>query len=431
MATTLWICTEERPKAKEIAVILDAMSVECDADTLKIRPTKDPFIFEADNVANTRVLIHLVSGTSSFPDYLVYRQETKPAPHEVPAMIMESTKSNIKESGNMWYQRLVKFVFFDAMYPGNTTKKVILYNTKLAVKSSRTSKVWDIGCRLCATLNVRVVLLNNDYAIDAEPYKTFEEMEAHINSTRSRANATSNRVFKKDGAIHIQSNLSKNGRLDHDPNKGFVVGLAAALRVVGETDPIVVVGHKLPPSAIDSHKLNNKFFYGLLHVGGVSIDGFDVDWSLVRLPESYFTMKVSGEKVVSIALDMLVSNDPECGLKVVFTNHAGCEKDYLRLNDKTITVPKSVQIPDICLEGKDCFYVLEAEQFKNAAAGVKQLDTFSKFVQLLAKECPTKTVRRDVILYGGECPHDASVFTIDKENRWWSGIPEVSVECFA
>lgn len=421
---TLWIYTEERPKVNEISLILSKMNIEHDACDIHIKPIKNAIHFCVENIC-VDVFIYIVSGSSSFVDYLVYQQETKPIPNDVPVMILESTKSNIKEAGNMWYQRIVKFVNFDVLYPNNTTKKILLYNTQIKVSVKKTSTTWNIGCRLCATLGIEVILFENTYMIDINPYKSLKDLVEHVNSTRVKKGCVNNRIVLEEDRIDIQSNLNKNNSLNHDPNKGFVVGVAAVIRILDDTIPIHVTNHRLPPTAINKKKVNNKFFYGLKKVGNVTIDTFEIDWNDVKFPTTYYKLDVTGEKIVSIVVDITMSFY-DFGFKILFTNHAGCEKEYLTIDDTKIVIPKKVQLLDMAIEDDNHIYFIEAEMSKNAKNGIKQLDTFDEFEKIIKTFRPTKTIKRNIVLYGGD--HNDSIFSIDKDNMWINRISNLNLE---
>jgi hypothetical protein len=421
---TIWIYTEERPKINEISLILLKMNIEHNICDIHIKPIKNAIHFCVENIS-VNVFIYIVSGSSSFVDYLVYQQETKPIPNDVPIMILESTKNNIKEAGNMWYQRIVKFVNYDALYPNNTTKKILLYNTQIKISAKTTSTTWNIGCRLCATLGVEVILFENNYVIDVNPYKSLEDLADHINSTRKKSGCVNNRILLEENSIEIHSNLNKNNELNHDPNKGFVIGVSAVIRQLDKNIPILIANHMLPETAINSKKLNNKFFYGLKKVGNVKIDKFDVNWDNIKFPKSYYKLDVTGEKIVSIVIDIVMSYY-NFGFKILFTNHAGCEKEYLKIDNTNIIIPKKVQLLDMAIEDEDHIYFIEAEMSKNANNGIKQLDTFDEFEKIIKAYRPNKTIKRNIVLYGGD--HTESIFSIDKNNMWINRIKSIDLD---
>ena len=124
----LWLLTEERPKLSVVLKILDEYNNDFGAtvtvnENFNIKPIvkNGKFTFEylvegvsVQGIAN--VFIEIVSGNSSFVDYMLIRQETKPADHSLENVLMavEETKTSDAESRNTGiYQRASKFVYID------------------------------------------------------------------------------------------------------------------------------------------------------------------------------------------------------------------------------------------------------------------------------------------------------------------------------
>jgi len=128
----LWLLTEERPKLSVVLRILDEYNNDFGAtvtvnDNFNIRPIikNGKFTFEylvegvsVEGIEN--VYIEIVSGNSSFVDYMLIRQEAKPADHSLDNVLMaiEETKTSDAESRNTGiYQRASKFVYIDNYCP--------------------------------------------------------------------------------------------------------------------------------------------------------------------------------------------------------------------------------------------------------------------------------------------------------------------------
>ncbi len=145
----IWLLSEERPKVEVVVTILNEytkiknISIHVDQKNLKIEPVfyYGVFIFtykvlgvSLDNV--NEILLKIVSGKSSFVDYLVYEgSEHLPNSKNAPVMAIEETKTSDKESRNTGVsQRISKFVYLDFYYPD--VKKIMLYNLKIEEQES-------------------------------------------------------------------------------------------------------------------------------------------------------------------------------------------------------------------------------------------------------------------------------------------------------
>lgn len=96
----LWILTEERPKRKVIGEILtrfvETQGIAAFFDTIRIIPVlTDEANFSStyrvlgfSSPAISDVLLKLVSGNSSFVDYLIYFQEEEPTATQQPSLLL-------------------------------------------------------------------------------------------------------------------------------------------------------------------------------------------------------------------------------------------------------------------------------------------------------------------------------------------------------
>ncbi len=116
----LWILTEERPKIEVLCVIIKQFLKDFKfcafMDNLKILPIieKSQFIFRYEIIgveckAFEKIFLEIISGKSSFVDYLIFFQKERPKPNEAPLYIIEETKTDDSESRNTGvYQRIAK-----------------------------------------------------------------------------------------------------------------------------------------------------------------------------------------------------------------------------------------------------------------------------------------------------------------------------------
>lgn len=146
----LWILTEERPKNSVIQTILEDYCNNYHAtltgDDLAIKPkaTSDGrFAFEylVENVRISGIVeinIKIVSGYSSFMDYMLVRQDDVPSNHSLNNILflLEETKTSDAESRNTGIgQRATKFAY--ANYYCANVPKYMLYNEETTSDKNR------------------------------------------------------------------------------------------------------------------------------------------------------------------------------------------------------------------------------------------------------------------------------------------------------
>lgn len=125
-AKNLWILTEERPKMNVLRMIFEYFSKDqgCGffGDPIRIIPILDEnkcFTFTYEVIGFTcarvkRIYIKVISGFSSFTDFLIYYQDAVPKASEAPIYAIEETKTDDSESRNTGvFQRCSKFVFIE------------------------------------------------------------------------------------------------------------------------------------------------------------------------------------------------------------------------------------------------------------------------------------------------------------------------------
>lgn len=145
----LYILTEERPNTNTLKFIIKRFL--CDKkfpafiDNIRILPIVENerflFCYEIIGVRCNqihKIYLKIVSGSSSFVDYLVFFQNNTPSPKDSPIYAIEETKTDDKESRNTGVlQRISKFVYVDYFYPNVT--KIMLYNLAISQKEKPTN----------------------------------------------------------------------------------------------------------------------------------------------------------------------------------------------------------------------------------------------------------------------------------------------------
>jgi len=367
-------------------------------------------ILGVQSPAISDIFLRVVSGNSSFVDYLVYVQDAEPTPDQRPLYAIEETKTDDSESRNTGvYQRATKFVYVEVFYPG--IDKSMLYNFQIE-QSSGSTETNIFGSRCLRTLGVNFM---GKTEVDAakEPFSTVEELiEVKARMPRPPASNVPILIEKVgDDLITVSGRLWKAGGLAHDPNIGALALIAATLRSLGWEKRIVITRHGLTQSMVNP---GNKFVQIANH-HSIELDGITMPQAI--FPNNYWRYETSGEKLGTIFTHLLVEEFSN-GMSI-YENHAGCERGYFFTSDGSpLTVSKrmidehgnmpadaeKIALPDLVLIDLNRLEVLniEGEKSENVLTGIAQLDTFDNFEDAYIKRhYPDCTIHRSVVLYGG------------------------------
>ena len=445
----LWILTEERPKNEVLEFIIKRFV--CDSqicvfiDNLRMLPIVEngifSFCYEIIGIRSNqiaKIYLEIISGESSFVDYMVFFQNHKPTPHDIPRYLIEETKTDDSESRNTGvYQRITKFVYADYFYP--KSQKIMLYNLKVAqkIKPTQTS---IFGTRILRTLGVEVA--GKEFQRDDEILKPFSDIDELIAFKSQMRKAPAGNVpikieicdsklevdklpddlsvYTPPNKILISARLEKNNRLAHDPNIGAVSGIAATLRKLGFNGQIEIISHGLKQQQIGN---KNKFLQ-IANLLDISLQGLQIP--KVELPDEYWHYEKESEKLATIFVHLLIKNF-SCG-KSIFENHAGCEKGYfITSNNEYIPLQKYenresykngnrnaiVFIPDlILLDPKNLEIInIEGKTYDNRHKGIEELKNYNFIENLYIKKYyPSYKIIRSVVLYGG---HENKIIEIE------------------
>lgn len=420
----LWILTEERPKKEVLVVIFkkiaDIKGSAIKPGNIRIVPILDAqkkftFEYEVMGVASTlfdRVRLRIVSGNSSFVDYLVFLSEDSPVEGDQPLIAIEETKTDDAESRNTGvFQRATKFVFLDLYYPG--IRKVMLYNLQISQKKDATATN-TFGTRCYHTLGVEI--LGKTIADEAvSPFASVDELIDARSQIRPTSNGVSIQISRTSDGLNISCRLYKSsksgGGLSHDPNIGTVSLIAATLRKLGWKKRITITHHGLKQSHLGP---KNKFVQ-IANLLSLELEGLSMPIS--TSPDLYWKYEVSGEKIGSIFTHLLI--DGFSPGSVIYENHAGCERGYFFCpdgsplavakketadNDGIKSKGENILLPDLVLIDKEngIAISIEGEMIKNMNKGVAQLSGFDKIERnYIDKHYPHMTLQRSVVLFGG------------------------------
>lgn len=442
----LWILTEERPKTNVLEVILSyfAKDRKCGylGGTLKIIPLLNKggnftFTYQVVGFVCNRVekmYVKIVSGTSSFTDFLIYYQEKLPTYEDTPLYAIEETKTDDKESRNTGvYQRCTKFVYIRHFYP--KTKLLMLYALQVEQKE-RPTETYIFGTRLLMTYGVEIL----GKRLDKRVFKSFSNLDEMIDfkNKMRRPKVPTNvpiLIKKRSDQIEISGRLIKNNQLAHDPNIGALTIISAVLRTLGWQKKIVITSHGLIQSQVGT---NNKFVQ-IANRLKISLQGINMPKS--ELPDNYWHYDDKGEKLATIFIHIVVENFTE-GYSI-FENHAGCEKGYFQTSkgeriplakytdkeeykkgDKT----KIVSIPDLVLLDKKETEIIsiEGKKYEYLKKGIEQLKGYKAFEDLyLRKYYPQFKLSRSVVVYGSDKENIKEIevsFLLNKKGKIVLGI---------
>lgn len=419
----LWLLTEERPKP---SVILQITNMYCadfndkitEQTEIKIKPIiengvfKFVYVIEGLKVGKAaQIYIKTVSGSSSFLDFLLFKQEKAPTegnPTDNLIMAIEETKTSDDESRNTGvYQRGSKFVYITPYY--NNVNLYMLYNEELeAREDKKPSDTSVFGTNILLTLGVTIVGKNISKWF--KPFNTLDELIRFKASMRQPPAGNIPITIKKyDNRIEISGRLAKPadaGNIGHDPNIGAFSMISKCLRTLGWDKDIVITMHGVTQEYVNRTKGKNKFLY-ISNILGLRLDGITMP-TKVELPESYWHYEMSSEKITSILLHVLGMYN---GMYGVYENHAGCERGYFRTKSgRLITLPKkdkhgiNLYLPDVVLydEPTNNILLVEGKKLSTLANGIEEIQYYNSIEEGYIKPAyKDVSILRCVSIFGG------------------------------
>lgn len=419
----LWLLTEERPKP---SVILQIIEMYCSDfnDTIilksdiKIKPIiekgvfKFVYVVEGLQVSNAdRIFIKTVSGSSSFLDFLLFKQENAPIEgisKDNLIMAIEETKTSDDESRNTGvYQRGSKFVYITPYY--NNVKLYMLYNEELGARENkRPSDTSIFGTNILLTLGVTIV--GKDTSKWFRPFSSLEDLIRFKAGMRQPpAGNVPLTITKYPDRIEISGRLAKPadaGNIGHDPNIGALSMIAKCIRALGWNKDIVITMHGVTQAYVNKTRGKNKFLY-ICNILGLKLDGIVMP-ARAELPELYWHYEMSSEKMTSILLHVLGLYN---GMYGVYENHAGCERGYFRTKAGTpITLPKkdrngiNLYLPDVVLYDapSNIILLVEGKKLSTLANGIDEIQYYDSIeTEYIKPAYRGARILRCVSIFGG------------------------------
>lgn len=420
MKNNLWILTEERPKESVIGSILEILSKDFNVKSkhkyIKICPLIKKSIFQFTYIIKgiksksfQNVYLKIVSGNSSFVDYLVIMQRQEPIDGDCSNILMavEETKTNDKESRNSSVsQRAIKFIYVKHYCPN--TKLYMLYNEELGNnEDKRPSDTNIFGTNILLTLGVNII-----GKINLSWFKPFHTLEELINFKNSMKDPPiSNipiKIIKTNNIIEVSGRLEKpkgSGNIAHDPNTGCLSMIGGALRTLGWENDIIITKHGTKQEYVDKNK-NNKFLY-ICKLLNLKMKDLNITYPL-NYHEKYWHYENSSEKVASILLHIICSN---AGIRYIYENHAKCERGYFKtVDNKLITLPKKDKngqklfLPDVVIADMNYknIYLIEGKKLSTLHEGLKEIENYNSIEEEYIKiEYPNFNYFRFLSIFGG------------------------------
>lgn len=440
---TLWILTEERPKSSVVSDIVKLYHRDFsggvepfDEKQVRIKPVFKSGIFQFRYIVEgisirgvQDIIIKIVSGSSSFFDFLVFLQENEPSENQRGNLLMavEETKTNDDESRNTAvYQRASKFVFIDAFY--DHVKLYMLYNDELEAREyKRPSDTSIFGTNMLLTLNVEIVGKDT-----SRWFRKFDDIKDLIRfKSAMRMPPVGNtpiNITQYEDRIEISGRLSKPlaaGNIGHDPNIGALSLISKGLRVLGWDKRIVITMHGVSQSYVDRTRGKNKFLY-ICKMLGIELEGIDIP-DRVSLPKNYWHYEKSSEKTASILLHM---TGEYYGLRGIYQNHAGCERGYFKtIVNGLIALPKRdkygevLYIPDLILHDpkSNVIILVEGKKLSTLQDGIDEIKWYDSIEDEYIRPCyPGCSVYRCVSIFGGNrltLPHPKVILYLSETGR--------------
>ncbi|MFI3300735.1 MAG: hypothetical protein R3Y28_04870 [Candidatus Gastranaerophilales bacterium] len=448
----LWILTEEKPK---ISVIKEIIGLYCrdfsGRSTISERVTIVPIItndffefyykVEGIKLNNCQeIIISTVSGSSSFFDFLVFKQTNKPKPTEDDnlLMVIEETKTSGQESRNTGiYQRASKFVYVEHYF--KNIKKYMLYNEELENNESvKPADTIIFGTNMFLSLDIDIIGKETEQWFSK--FNNIQELIDYKNGMRQPpAGNVPIEIVQKNNRIEISGRLSKpadQGNIGHDPNIGALSLIAKTLRYLGWQGDIIITQHGVSQGYINKTGGRNKFLY-ICKILNLKLEGIILPEN-INLPSTYWHYEMRSEKMASILLHILAENK---GLKAIYQNHAGCERGYFVSKEgNLIALPKKDQsgenlyIPDLVLysERHAEVILIEGKKLSTLNQGVEEIELYDSIEnEFIKKYYPNCSISRYLTIFGGalnELPHENVLFYLRDDGKIITkDIPEKSM----
>lgn len=438
----LWLLTEERPKPSVVLQIVEMYCKDFGAkitkhDEIKIKPQIKNgvfnFIYEIEGLAvdtAAGIYIKTVSGSSSFLDFLLFKQPNAPtegSSSDNLIMAIEETKTSDDESRNTGvYQRGSKFVYITPYY--QNVKLYMLYNEELeARENKKPSDTSVFGTNILLTLGVTIV--GKDTSKWFKPFESLDELIRFKAGMRQPpAGNVPITITKYSDRIEVSGRLAKPataGNIGHDPNIGALSMISGCIRKLGWTKDIVITMHGVTQEYVDHTRGKNKFLY-ICNILGMRLEGIKMPKN-VSMPSLYWHYEKRSEKMADILLHVQTMYH---GMYCVYENHAGCERGYFRTKKgQLVTLPKkdrngiNLYLPDVVLydDITNTILLVEGKMLSTLQLGIEEIENYDSIEQeYIYPAYKDVKIQRWVSIFGGNCvsiPHEKVLFYLSESGR--------------
>ena len=436
----LYILTEERAKNDVVEQILELYSDEYNKNAIfnnvniipEIKNNKHTFEYKVEGAEIediNKISLIIVSGYSSFVDFLVFEQENKPNyNNDNLLMLIEETKTSDKESRNTGvYQRSSKFVYADYYYPN--VPKYMLYNSENSDHNKSPTDTSIFGTNLLLTQNVKIIGKDLSHF---KKFNSYKELARFKNNMRRppKGNVPIDITFETD-RIEVSGRLSKPadaGNIGHDPNIGSLTSIAKSLRVLGWNDRIIITKHGVKQEVVNRMRSNK--FLNIASILDLELDG--ITFKKQKLPKNYWKYEENSEKLGTIFLHLLAIGI-DSDIKGIYENHAGCERGYFYTKrDINITIPKkdkngvNLYIPDLILRNDKYNEILliEGKQSSTLDQGLEEIKHFESIEdEIILPNYSDYSIERWVVTYGEDIYHNnlnpKVLFHLNKDGSYY------------
>lgn len=426
----LIIRTEERPKRSTIVEVLKIIfeqknyhTTNLSENSIVIAPLFNgnlfTFRYKVSIGINIDIILEIVSGNSSFIDYLIFEEINN---QEFLIAMIEETKTDDSESRNTGvYQRASKFVYANTFQNFQNIPKYMLYTSE-NIFERKPSDTAVFGTKLLKTIGVIIVGKNNYYNQLTPFYSIDEIIDFKNNMRRPPLGNTPILITKSKSGYFISGILSKptsEGNIAHDPNIGALTLISAALRKFDSSTPIYITNHCVKQNYIDRAR-GNKFLYIASYLN-IFLDDLNYSSSNFSNTSEYWHIEDSSEKITTIFLHILLEY---IGSRLIYENHAGCERGYFHsINGLNIALPKKVYnkilyIPDLIMKvPSGTILLIEGKKLNTLALGILELQNYNLIEESYLKEY-NSPIERWVTTFGGnllDIPHSKVLLHINND----------------
>lgn len=362
----------------------------------------------------------------SFVDYLFFDDENYPNEDSIPIAVAEVTKNSGDEAGNMVDQRSPKKIPIIEKWGDLPYCYMISNSCKTEDTIKSFSQVHNCGFATIKSIgkknDIVITQTNNyGYSLYNTPfnYNSIDDIIKQEN-LKKLGRGVPSRVKHDNNEILITCNLYKeNG--NHDPGEGYVASRSYLVRSLNDNIKIKIKSHN---RGYDFFNGNGKLIKVLKKVGTTILfeDNKFIDFNkndkIFEGVRTYWKYSNSGEKIATILMENYFKSN---GWSVLFTNHAGCAKTDVLIDENSYQTEKGKGIPDIVFYKKETneLLVIEGETSKNYKKGIiqskeKEFDNFisREFLSRLPKDISTK---KYLCTYGNYNNEDYVIFNLTND----------------